>query len=157
MALLLIDDNFLPVVKMLIENAKKTIDITTFKAEICHLSRGEKLLLFWDMLTKKAKEGVRIRLLLNWNDERRGVAKTNLYAMTELKKAGIKTRFLPNNRCCHAKIICVDSSKAIIGSHNLSVKSTASNFEISYLITAAEEIAELSKVFSQSYNAAVEK
>ena len=54
---------------------------------------------------------------------------------------------LPERICCHAKIIIVDQSKAIVGSHNLGVKSCHYNFEMSYLIMDPIQVALLSNVF----------
>ncbi len=151
MGLTLIDNEFLPQAKALIEGAEKSIDISTFKAEITTKPRGLPLLLFFKVLLQKAKEGVKIRFLINWNQERRSCPKTNLYVITELRKAGIPIRHLRNNRCCHAKTIIVDDKKAIIGSHNLSVKSCHNNFEISYLLSGAEDVGAISSVFAASF------
>ncbi|KKL79893.1 hypothetical protein LCGC14_2010230, partial [marine sediment metagenome] len=119
MGLLLTDNEFLPQAKALVESAERSIDISTFKAEMTTKPRGIMLLHFFKTLLQKAKEGVRIRFLINWNQERRSCPKTNLFVITELKKVGIDIRHLKNNRCCHAKTIIVDKKKIIIGSHNL--------------------------------------
>lgn len=154
MGLLLKDNEFLPQAKALIESACKSIDISTFKAEITTKPRGLALLHFFKALLLKAKEGVRIRFLINWNNERRSCPKTNLYVITELKKANISIRHLKNNRCCHAKAIIIDKEKVILGSHNLSVKSCHNNFELSYLATEPETVNRLSSIFDQSFNGA---
>jgi len=154
MGLLLKDNEFLPQARALIESAERSIDISTFKAEITTKPRGLALLHFFKALLLKAKEGVRIRFLINWNNERRSCPKTNLYVITEFKKAGIAIRHLKNNRCCHAKAIIVDKEKVIIGSHNLSVKSCHNNFEISYVVADPEAVNRLSSVFDASFNGA---
>jgi len=152
MGLILTDNEFLPQAKALVESAEKSIDISTFKAEITTKPRGLALLHFFKALLQKAKEGVRVRFLINWNNDRRSCPKTNLYVITELKKANIRIRHLRNNRCCHAKAIIVDKKKLIIGSHNLSVKSCHNNFEISYVVSDPEEVINLSSVFESSFN-----
>jgi phosphatidylserine/phosphatidylglycerophosphate/cardiolipin synthase-like enzyme len=151
MGLLLLDNIFLPNAKILVEEARQSIDISTFKAEITHKPRGKQLLDFFDLLLMRAKQGVKIRFLINWHNDRRSVAKTNLYVMSVFKKNGIKLRHLRNNRCCHAKLILADKKKAIVGSHNLSVKSCHNNFEISYLVPDPETTAEISRVFEHSW------
>ena len=152
MGLLLKDNEFLPQARALVESATRSIDISTFKAEITTKPRGLALLHFFKTLLEKAKEGVKVRFLINWNEERRSCPKTNLYVITELKKANIKIRHLKQNRCCHAKAIIVDKEKAIIGSHNLSVKSCHNNFEISYIVQEPEVINRLQSVFDASFN-----
>jgi len=151
MGLLLLDNEFLPQARALIESAEKSIDISTFKAEITTKPRGLALLHFFKVLLQKAKAGVKIRFLINWNNERRSCPKTNLYVITELKKANIPIRHLKNNRCCHAKAIIVDNKKMIIGSHNLSVKSCHNNFEISYIVANQDEVNSLSSAFNNSF------
>ena len=108
----------------------------------------------FDAVRLKAKEGVRIRFIINWNNERRSCPKTNLYVITELKKAGIKIKYLKNNRCCHAKTIIADKKVAIVGSHNLSVKSCHNNFELSYIVSDPGSVERLSSVFDASYSGA---
>lgn len=151
MGLLLKDNEFLPQAEALIKSATRSIDISTFKAEITTKPRGVALAQFFKTILKKAKEGVRVRFMINWNHDRKSCPKTNLYVITELKKANIKVRHLKNNRCCHAKTIIVDKEKAIIGSHNLSVKSCHNNFEISYVLPDVEAITALSSVFDNSW------
>ncbi|KKM89905.1 hypothetical protein LCGC14_1244050 [marine sediment metagenome] len=151
MGLVLTDNNFLPQARALIESAKRSIDISTFKAEITTKPRGLALLHFFKAVLAKAKEGVQIHFLINWNNEKRSCPKTNLYVITELRKVGIDIRHLKNNRCCHAKIIIVDQERAIIGSHNLSVKSCHNNFEISYVMSSNEEVFELKSFFEASF------
>jgi len=149
--MLIIDNQFLWTAEKIIDEAKERIDISTFKAEITTKRRGEELYSFFQKIIEKAKSGIKIRVLLNWHDDKRSVAKTNLYVMRELKDANIEIRYLKNNRCCHAKIILIDKLKAIIGSHNLSVRSTQSNFEISYLLLDTTQIKQLSDVFERSF------
>lgn len=151
MGLLLTDNEFLPQARALVESAERSIDISTFKAEITTKPRGLALLHFFKALLQKAKEGVTIRFLINWNQDRRACPKTNLYVITELKKTNVKVRYLKNNRCCHAKAIIVDRKKMIIGSHNLSVKSCHNNFEISYVVSDPAEVDSLSSVFNASF------
>lgn len=151
MGLLLIDNDFLPQAKALVESAQSTIDISTFKAEMTTKSRGLTLLNFFKSLMLKAKEGVQIRFLINWNDKRHACPKTNLFVMTQLRKENIKIRLLKNNRCCHAKTLIIDKKKAIIGSHNLSVRSVTSNFEISFVFQDYNQVKALSDVFASSW------
>lgn len=152
MGLLLIDNQFLPQVTTFARCAKEQIDISTFKAEITTKARGEKLKQFFELLRDKKWSGIKIRFLINWNTERRSCPKTNLYAAREMRKWGIDIRIIPNNRCCHAKIIIFDQKCAIIGSHNLSVKSCHNNFEISHVEYAYPEVELLQGVFNKLFS-----
>jgi len=152
--MILIDEDFLPQAIALITSAKSSIDISTFKAEITTKPRGLHLRQFFKILCDKKSQGVQVNFLINWNDDRRIVPMTNLYAIQELKKHKINIRVLRDDRCCHAKIIIVDRDRAIIGSHNLSVRSCHNNFEISYLIDDPASIVRLSTVYDRTLMAA---
>ena len=151
MGLLLIDNQYLPQAQALVEQAKRQIDISSFKLEMTTKPRGSTLYNFWQKIIEKAKQGVKVRILLNWHSDRRSVAKTNLYVMQQMKQHNADVRYLKNNRCCHAKVIMIDKEKAILGSHNLSVRSCHNNFEISYVIPDPETIQQLSSVFERSF------
>lgn len=151
---LLIDEQFLPTAMWLIKQAQSSIYVTTFKAEMTTKPRGELLLHFFETLKQKAAEKIKVYFLINWNIDRRSVAKTNLYAAAELKKADIIVKHLRNNRCCHTKLIIVDEEVAILGSHNLSVKSCANNFEISIMTDAPDIVSRLVEVFQYAYASA---
>lgn len=144
--MLLIDQDFLPQATAMIDMAHHHIDIATFKAEITSTPRGRRLRLFFDKLFEKRDNGVQIRFLINWHDKRRAVPLTNLTVIHELKRHKIEVRKLPADRCCHSKILLVDKRRAIIGSHNLSIKSCHNNFEVSYLLLDPVSVNRLTSV-----------
>ena len=134
MSALLIDEAFLPAAISLISNAKKSIYVSTFKAEIVKKRRGLRLVQFFDILVKKKAEKLDVRFLTNKQSRQGNVPTTNSYVIREMQRQRVPTRYLPNNRCTHAKLIIVDDCLAILGSHNLSVKSCHYNFEVSCFI-----------------------
>lgn len=148
--MILIDEDFLPQAIALITSAKSRIDIATFKAEITSKPRGLRLRQFFNLLYEKRSAGLTINFLINWNDERRVVPMANLCAIRELKLHKINVRVLHGGRCCHAKIILVDRDRAIIGSHNLSVRSCHNNFEVSYIIDDPADVVRLSAVYDRT-------
>ena len=154
MGLLVIDNQYLSIACALVAQAKKEICISTFKLEITDKPRGKSLNSFFDSLMQKSINGVKIRILFNWHDNQRSVAKTNLPAALFLKNAGIAVRYLQNNRCCHAKLLMVDKEKLLLGSHNLSIRSTQNNFELSYLIPDTETVHQAAAVFDALFSTA---
>ena len=149
--MLLFDQEFLQQARALLSVAKHRIEVATFKAEISHSPRGRSLLHFFEELFKKREQGLEINFLLNWSTEKRVVPLTNKYAIQELKRHKINVRILPNNRCCHAKILIIDRHVAILGSHNLSIRSCHNNFEVSYLIQKPADIARLGASFDHVF------
>lgn len=148
--MILIDQDFLPRATALINSATSRIDVSTFKAELTTKPRGRRLRLFFEALFAKRQAGLTVNFLLNWNDARRAAPQCNLATILSLKKNDLNIRILPSNRCCHAKIIIVDRTRAIIGSHNLSIMSCHNNFEASYLITDKISVDRLSAFFDHT-------
>lgn len=152
MSLILVDEQFISIAKGLIETAKKSIFLSTFKAEISHHQRGKALLEFFELIAKKSKEGLKIKLLINWHDDRKSVPKTNEYAIKFCKENQIKVRHLKFNRCNHAKIIIIDNEKAIVGSHNLSIRSINNNFELSCLLVNEEDVRPIIETYQKVWD-----
>lgn len=153
--MILSDNEFLPQALALIDAAKHSVDISTFKAEITHKPRGRRLVAFFNKLYEKKSQGLRVRFLINYHDDKRVVPKTNLCAINNLKNHRIEIATLSHNRCCHAKIILVDTLKAIVGSHNLSVRSCHNNFEVSYLILDPVNICYLQAIYNRTFLKAI--
>ena len=151
MGLLVVDNQYISVAQALVEQAKKEICISSFKLEINEKPRGRTLKKLFDSVIEKLKTGVKVKILFNWHDDQRSVAKTNLYASSFLKAAGCDVRHLRNNRCCHAKLLIIDREKVLLGSHNLSIRSCENNFELSYLIPDPETVAQVGDVFERSF------
>jgi phosphatidylserine/phosphatidylglycerophosphate/cardiolipin synthase-like enzyme len=151
MGLLVMDNAFLPVAQAIVAGAKKEICISSFKLEISDKPRGRDLKNFFESIIEKQRQGVKVKVLFNWHDDRRSVAKTNYSASLFLKNAGIDIRYIKNNRCCHAKLLMIDKEKILLGSHNLSIRSTQNNFEASYLIPDPETVAEVSAIFERIF------
>ena len=147
MGLLVMDNNYLQIANALVDGAKNSIYLSSFKLEISDKPRGRDLKEYFEKIIKKMREGIKVKILFNWHDDRKSVALTNYPASLFLKQNGIDIRYLKNNRCCHAKILIVDKEKVLLGSHNLSVRSTQNNFELSYLIPDPETAAQVTAMF----------
>jgi len=152
MGLLLKDNQFGPTIKMLIEQAKKTIAISTFKLEKKDKTATDPTNAILNAMIAKKRNGIKVRCLFNWHTNQKLVPRTNIVAGRYLKTAGVEVRHLKYNRCCHAKILIIDNERAVVGSHNLSVKSLTSNFEISYLLADIESVSALSSIYDKSWN-----
>lgn len=134
------DEKFLILAQREIETARESIRISTFKAEWSEKPPGRKLRHFFETLGKRKAEGLQVQFLMNWNIRKRYGPRANVLTLLKLANMGIEVRVLPDDRCCHAKIILIDDERAIIGSHNLSIVSTSQNFEISGLHTLAQDV-----------------
>ena len=145
---LLTDEQFLPAAIDLIASAKKSIFVSTFKAEMTTKPRGRRVVRLFNLLTDKAKSGVDVRFLISKREDYGHIPITNVYAIRHLRKNKVNVRHLRGNRLCHAKIIIIDGEVAILGSHNLSVKSCHNNFEVSLGITDPYIVGQLQGKYS---------
>jgi len=146
------DEQFLPVAKGLLEIATKSIYISTFKAEIISKPRGQKLFDFFSVLANKATSGVDVRFMFNTPENGKHIPPSNAKALKFLTKAKIKVRHLPNDRLCHAKILLVDNTYAIVGSHNLCVRACQYNFELSSYIIDTEYCKDLKTIYENIWD-----
>ena len=146
---LLYEEEFLPAAKELIMKARYSVYISTFKAEITTKPRGRKLSRLFDEIAQAKIRGLDVRVLINTAAPRGSIPLTNAYAVMFLKKNGIDVRKLHHERCCHAKLIIVDDYAAILGSHNLSVKSCHNNFEVSCIIYSRTTVTELIEKYNK--------
>jgi len=153
--LILYDEQFLKTAHEVIEKAQRSILISTFKAEICTKPRGRQLAKFFSVLSAKAQLNIDVRLLTNQVSPRGTIPITNLNAIQILQRGKVKVRCLRGERICHAKLLLVDTFYVILGSHNLSVKSCHSNFEVSYFfkdLFLAEQLVRLyNSVWEQAF------
>ncbi len=154
MDLILHDEQFLTYAQELINRAVRAIDISTFKLEMSGKKMGRPLLQFFDTLYEKQRKGVYIRFLAPTSSQSLHTPYSNTPAIAILKKNNIAVRHLLYDRCCHAKIIIVDNADAIIGSHNLCVRSCHYNFEVSYMGNEPIYVKRLSCIFNQVWETA---
>ena len=146
------DEEFLPFASKLINEARHSVDVSTFKAELTRKPRGKKVALLFDKMIKKAQHGLPVRFLIGKPANFCHVPMTNLLTIRELAQAKVQVRHLKNSRTCHAKLIIVDNRAAILGSHNLSIKSCQYNFECSIYVDDPEIVANLSAFFLKAYD-----
>ena len=151
---LLLDNAFLPFATDLINNATKYIYISTFKAEITDKTRSIPLKTFFNLLLLKHDEGLDVRLLINANQGIKGAPFSNFNIIHQYKKAGLKMRCFSAGHICHAKLIVVDDETAIVGSHNLSIRSCCSNFELSYVVHNIFDTAIIKTIFDEKWERA---
>jgi len=152
----LYDESFISAALAAVTKAKKTIYISTFKLEITTKKRGEKLFNFFDILGKKAADGVRVCILTNKPGNRGHIPDTNAYALRYMRPGKIQIRFLPNDRVVHAKLLIVDGQCALFGSHNLSVRSCHNNFELSFFLDDKTTLEYVTTIFNAIWATAKE-
>lgn len=152
---LLNDHNYLSFIIPSVSAAQRYIFISTFKAEWKANQNCQQLGVFWETILKKAHADVRINLLLNFHLSKARIAKSNALLAKKLFHHNIDIRYLPANRCVHAKIILIDDKMAALGSHNLSTASHCRNFEMSYFTESRATVNAIKEICSKIWATAV--
>jgi len=148
---LIVDNNYIRRSMQLIRSAKSEIILSTFKIQTGRNKRTEVLRDMIQLLNDKLKDGVKVLLLLNWIKNFKGVARTNEPVANALRALGADVRYLKDGRCCHSKLLLVDKSKFIIGSHNWSAASLQENYEMSLFINSVNMAKVLRDKFLQTF------
>ena len=143
------DEHFVPVARSMLQDARYSVDISTYIFKLAGSKDGRPLTSLVESLYALAKSNIRIRVLLNIMDKRTGPSKVNVRTAQSLKKHGLEVRYLPDNRCQHSKMLLVDKCVGIIGSHNWTPQSMAYNFETSIAIFHPGYIIPAQKAFDQ--------
>jgi len=148
---LIVDNDYIRRSMDLIRSAKSEIILSTFKIQTGRNKRTEVLRDMIQLLNDKLKDGVKVLLLLNWIKNFKGVARTNEPVANDLRANGADVRYLKDGRCCHSKLLLVDKSKFIIGSHNWSAASLQENYEMSLFIDSIKMTGILRDKFLQTF------
>ena len=100
----------------LIEKAKKSIDFESFL-----IHEGQTMRTFLQLLIKKAREGVKVRFLLDYTV----TAKMNPYLQHVLQKNGIEVKYfnkklnLLTGHSNHRKMLVIDGQEVVVGGRNI--------------------------------------
>lgn len=119
-----------------IEAAKQNIDIIVYDWRLRASLPTSPVSLLVQALLGAQRKGVRIRALVNSAEVQRN-----------LKFYGIEAKVLQTQKLMHAKMMLIDDSIAIIGSHNYTQSAFSTNLEISLCCTFANKDNELSNYF----------
>lgn len=107
----------------LIERAKNSIDIVVFDWRWYPQDPGAACQLFNQAIIRAVKRGVKIRAIAN-NDQ----------IINILKKEGCKAARLRTSKLVHCKLMIIDQSIIITGSHNYTQSAFQMNLELSVII-----------------------
>ena len=125
----------------LINEAKKNIDIVVYEWRWYPNQPGHVVQQFNNALVRAVQRGVLVRAVLN----------TPLI-LPILTKTGIKARVLRDQRVVHTKMLIIDGTTLIIGSHNFTRNAFGSNLETSICVEIPSEITRLAEFFENLYN-----
>ena len=131
----------------LIDQAKTNIDIFMFQwgyysgLANCNI---QKLTL---AIKSAIIRGVTVRVLLHSGSPSEGLRAKNTETFNHLKSWGANIKWHNSNGKLHSKLLMIDKTLAILGSHNFSKQAMGSNIETSVLVEGSGEIRPLQEYF----------
>jgi len=149
---LLINNRYAGMLQKVISLAKRQIYVTQFKID--HIGvRGNGIVAdVLNLLAKKSKEGVKVKVLLDCILPLRGRAANNAKVAQWMIARGIEVKYLDRNRCQHSKVVIVDSEHLLLGSHNWSQNSLLRNEEMSIYLTHLEMGRRMDQIFQSNFD-----
>jgi phosphatidylserine/phosphatidylglycerophosphate/cardiolipin synthase-like enzyme len=127
-------------VRPLIKKARNTIDIIVYDWRWYPNEIGSEIQLFNYEIVRALQRKVRLRVLLN-----------NKSIETILKKEGAKVQTIRSGKNLHSKLMIIDESIVIMGSHNYTKNAFELNHETSIIIDNKEAIQNFQKYFNDLF------
>lgn len=120
----------------LFNQAKYEIDLCVFDWRWYPTEPGGAVGLFNASLASAVKRGVRVRAVVNSDDIAR-----------RLRGIGVDVHRIVSPKLLHAKVILVDDSVGITGSHNFTAQAFAVNLEVSVVLTDVLQLKRIKEFF----------
>lgn len=133
----IISNDFVRIVIPLIDTVQYSIDIIVYDWRYYKNEPACAVSLFNNSIARACRRGVRVRCLVQ-----------NGAILEYLKILGCDARKLPTGRILHTKLLILDNSGTIIGSHNYTKHAFESNFEASIFVKIPAE----NNAFVQYFN-----
>ena len=155
MVRLILDEAYRIAVASELTVAKKNIRIMMFRIQrkVGYGKNEGNIYGFW--LKKKASQGVKVKIILDITRRPGMPYKENYHFAREMTSSGVECRELKNRRVCHAKMVIVDETTMIIGSHNWTTNSIKRNLEASIKIKDNYIVREAVEAYDRIFSGAV--
>ena len=137
---LLHDDAFISKAIECVKKAKKRVYICAYAWRWYENNPEKQIQKFNYEIARKSALGIDIRAIVNQRTQ-----------ATALQGYGISTKIFPTERQMHTKALLIDDDRLIIGSHNLTERGTAENYEISVLVRDRETCMLFAEYFEKMY------
>lgn len=129
--------NFVDKVVPIIDNARNSIDICVFDWRWYPNDVGSPAARFNQAIVRAAKAGVKVRALVL----------SDLLAF-QLRAVGVETKTHRSKHLLHLKMMIIDESTVITGSHNYTQSAFSANYELSVILREIEKGSEFQSFFN---------
>jgi len=136
----IIGKDFPKVVIPKINDAKKSIKIVVFDWRWYPNDIGNPVQLFNQSIVRAIRRNVEVKVIANSQD-----------IVNTLNSLGAKAKKMITKNLVHAKMLIIDDSIVIVGSHNYTQSAFTMNYEISALYNGVESAKQFSDFFASLY------
>ena len=144
----LIGSSFSQKVIELLNNAKGSVDVMMYHWPPPRSSAKPKAFAVAEALAAARSRGVKFRVVLNLGLPSDPLREVNQKTANWLRSHGASVKFWRASQTMHIKLILVDRTFLILGSHNLSENAMSKNIEISVLAVGSGEIRKVQDYFN---------
>ena len=133
------NEEYYPALINEIENADSNIDIVLY--EFKWYDNNNSVIQLRNLLVQKAGEGVKIRIILDqskWYGQITDLSKENNKTGNWLAERGISVKMDSLKTTTHDKLVIIDNSVVLVGSHNWGSSALTTNNEASILVRGGE-------------------
>lgn len=138
---LLVGEEYVQRVCALLDGAKHEVSVLMFDWRIYGQDSKANISLLNSAFSRAAGRGVVVRAVVNFPG-----------AVAPLAALKINVRSLNLRKTLHAKILIIDSSIAVVGSHNFSLRALSSNLECSVCLVDLTIVKQLCKYFESIWS-----
>ena len=131
----------------LIDNAKTNIDILMFQWGYYAHEGGGMIQRLNYAIKSAIIRGVTARVLLHLGGPADKLRHINSDVANHLRSWGAQVKFCSSSGVLHAKVLMIDKTIAVVGSHNFSKRSMGGNVEVSVLVEGGGDIRPLLEYF----------
>lgn len=134
----LFNKNFCPAVIKEIDDAFFSIDICIYDWRTYPSSYGPTVTRFNDAIKRAVDRGVEVRVVLN-----------SVREAARLHVLGCKVFMFTDSRTLHTKLMIIDRSTIVVGSHNYSESAFSTNEELSVMLKYDTEATDYTSYFER--------
>jgi phosphatidylserine/phosphatidylglycerophosphate/cardiolipin synthase-like enzyme len=147
MTKVIIGAEYLPVVHKLVGEAQRYIWVAIFEWSWYPGQHSGSVQDLNRAVCQRAKGGLPVRVLLHNEAIGRALHKINRRTAAHLRRAGAEVRFGNSGQPLHAKVWLFDGVKAVVSSHNVSVRAVRTNHEVGVVLDESSEVGRIVQWF----------
>lgn len=117
----------------LLREATTTVDVLCYVTNFNPYKRSDNANLIYQALKKFQARGGSVKIVLDSLRKHKTTFHCNKFSSGLFRDAGFDVRWLQSGDTLHAKVLIFDDKIAVVGSHNLTVRSVINRFDVSFI------------------------